>query len=78
MADFLSTVLLLNWKHLNLHVGPISKLQEGMQGATPLTHGHSSKLHYCPLFKRGLWSEFLATDPEVSGSIPGAIRFSEK
>jgi hypothetical protein len=25
-----------------------------------------------------LWSEFLATDPEVSGSIPGATRFSEK
>jgi hypothetical protein len=24
------------------------------------------------------WSEFLATDPEVSSSIPGAIRFSEK
>jgi hypothetical protein len=24
------------------------------------------------------WSEFLATDPEVSGSIPGATRFSEK
>jgi hypothetical protein len=24
------------------------------------------------------WSEFLATDPEVPGSIPGAVRFSEK
>jgi hypothetical protein len=24
------------------------------------------------------WSEFLATDPEVRGSIPGATRFSEK
>jgi hypothetical protein len=24
------------------------------------------------------WSEFLATDPEVLGSIPGASRFSEK
>jgi hypothetical protein len=24
------------------------------------------------------WSEFLAIDPEVLGSIPGAIRFSEK
>jgi hypothetical protein len=24
------------------------------------------------------WSEFLATDPEVPGSIPGANRFSEK
>jgi hypothetical protein len=24
------------------------------------------------------WSEFLATDPEVAGSIPGATRFSEK
>jgi hypothetical protein len=23
-------------------------------------------------------SEFLATDPEVPGSIPGAVRFSEK
>jgi hypothetical protein len=23
-----------------------------------------------------LWSEFLATDPEVLGSIPGAFRFS--
>jgi hypothetical protein len=23
------------------------------------------------------WSEFLATDPEVLGSIPGATRFSE-
>jgi hypothetical protein len=23
------------------------------------------------------WSEFLATDPEDSGSIPGATRFSE-
>jgi hypothetical protein len=24
------------------------------------------------------WSEFLATDPEVPDSIPGAARFSEK
>jgi hypothetical protein len=24
------------------------------------------------------WSEFLATDPEVWGLIPGAMRFSEK
>jgi hypothetical protein len=24
------------------------------------------------------WSEFLVTDPEVPGSIPGATRFSEK
>jgi hypothetical protein len=24
------------------------------------------------------WSEFLARDPEVPGSIPGATRFSEK
>jgi hypothetical protein len=24
------------------------------------------------------WSEFLATDPEIPGSIPGANRFSEK
>jgi hypothetical protein len=24
------------------------------------------------------WSEFLATDPEIPGSIPGASRFSEK
>jgi hypothetical protein len=24
------------------------------------------------------WSEFLDTDPEVPGSIPSAIRFSEK
>jgi hypothetical protein len=24
------------------------------------------------------WSEFLATVPEVPGSIPGATRFSEK
>jgi hypothetical protein len=24
------------------------------------------------------WSEFLGTDPEVLGSIPGATRFSEK
>jgi hypothetical protein len=24
------------------------------------------------------WSEFLATDPEDPGSIPGATRFSEK
>jgi hypothetical protein len=24
------------------------------------------------------WSEFLATDPEVPGLIPGATRFSEK
>jgi len=25
----------------------------------------------------GLWSEFLATDTEVPGSIPGATRFTE-
>jgi hypothetical protein len=25
-----------------------------------------------------LWSEFLATDPEFLGSIPGGTRFSEK
>jgi hypothetical protein len=24
------------------------------------------------------WPEFLATDPDVRGSIPGATRFSEK
>jgi hypothetical protein len=24
------------------------------------------------------WSEFLATDPEVPASIPGATKFSEK
>jgi hypothetical protein len=24
------------------------------------------------------WSEFLATDPEIPDSIPGATRFSEK
>jgi hypothetical protein len=24
------------------------------------------------------WSQFLATDPEASDSIPGATRFSEK
>jgi hypothetical protein len=24
------------------------------------------------------WSEFLSKDPEIPGSIPGAIRFSEK
>jgi hypothetical protein len=24
------------------------------------------------------WSQFLATDPEVPGSIPGATSFSEK
>jgi hypothetical protein len=24
------------------------------------------------------WSKFLATDPEVPGSIPGVTRFSEK
>jgi hypothetical protein len=24
------------------------------------------------------WSEFLATDPEVPGSVPGATRFSQK
>jgi hypothetical protein len=24
------------------------------------------------------WSEFLAADPEVPGSIPGATRFSDK
>jgi hypothetical protein len=24
------------------------------------------------------WSEFLATDPEVLGSVPDATRFSEK
>jgi hypothetical protein len=24
------------------------------------------------------WSEFLPTDPEIPGSIPGATRFSEK
>jgi hypothetical protein len=26
----------------------------------------------------GLWSEFLATDPEIAGSIPGVTRFPEK
>jgi hypothetical protein len=30
------------------------------------------------LFLCGQWSEFLATDPEVPSSIPGATRFSEK
>jgi hypothetical protein len=25
-----------------------------------------------------LWSEFMATDPEVPGSVPGATKFSEK
>jgi hypothetical protein len=25
-----------------------------------------------------LWTEFLATDPEIPGSIPGATKFSER
>jgi hypothetical protein len=29
-------------------------------------------------FRPPLWSEFLATDPEVPGSISGATKFSEK
>jgi hypothetical protein len=35
----------------------------------------------CSLFKTTsviYWSEFLATDPEVPGSIPGPTTFSEK
>jgi hypothetical protein len=32
----------------------------------------------CSLCSQKLWSEFLATDPEVPGSIPGITRFSEK
>jgi hypothetical protein len=28
--------------------------------------------------ERSQWSEFLATDPEVPGSISGAVRFSKK
>jgi hypothetical protein len=30
------------------------------------------------LYRPPLWSEFLGTDPEVLGSIPGASTFSEK
>jgi hypothetical protein len=33
---------------------------------------------YCEDRLCSLWSEFLATDPEVPGLIPGAFRFSEK
>jgi hypothetical protein len=29
-------------------------------------------------FLHSLWSEFLAADPDVSGSIPGATTFSAK
>jgi hypothetical protein len=35
-------------------------------------------LFVCRLFNDILVAEFLATDPEVPGSIPGASRFSEK
>ena len=41
---------------------------------------HSVKLCRYMLFGTASvveWSEFLATDTEVSGSIPGATRFSE-
>jgi hypothetical protein len=36
--------------------------------------------NYASAFRLPLWSsvEFLATDPEVPGSIPGTTRFSDK
>jgi hypothetical protein len=34
--------------------------------------------HQILMRKLNVWSEFLATDPEVPGSIPGAYRLSEK
>ena len=39
--------------------------------ARAILHDTVRNLFYC------YWSEFLATDTEVSGSIPGATRFSE-
>jgi hypothetical protein len=41
---------------------------------------HLSALIYRSLLAASVvwWSEFLATDPEVPGSIPGSTRFSEK
>jgi hypothetical protein len=37
-------------------------------------------MNICPILTASLvyWSEFLATDPEVPGSIHGATGFSEK
>jgi hypothetical protein len=47
--------------------------------ATAVLYIHHIYLYGFYLRKRPpLWSEFLATDPEVPGSIPGAIRLSEK
>ena len=73
---------------LNRHVkltsclDPLKRLRL-LAGRPPLLHlsllcnyfilVHFSFLIYCLL----KWSEFLATDTEVPGSIPGATRFSE-
>jgi hypothetical protein len=38
-------------------------------------------IYFSVFYRPPLWSssqEFLATDPEIQGSIPGATRFSEK
>jgi hypothetical protein len=40
-----------------------------------VTYGH---ITVKPIFRLVRKSEFLATDPEVLGSIPGASTFSEK
>jgi hypothetical protein len=40
---------------------------------------NSEALYYAILLTASvvLWSEFLAKDPEIPGTIPGATRFSE-
>jgi hypothetical protein len=43
-----------------------------------LATGESHGQEVIPTTSVVQWSEFLATDPEVPGSIPDATRFSEK
>ena len=48
------------------------------QGVALTTHPHlAPRLKKEKTASMVYWSEFLATDTEVPGSIPGAIRFSE-
>jgi hypothetical protein len=58
----------MNWIDLNYH----------LQGLSLLAHSILKHEHIDNTPEDFEWSEFLATDPEVLGSIPVASRFFEK
>jgi hypothetical protein len=61
---------------LSIKIGPYRKGSRAFIPIhTPITFDKKLRMKRLPLWSNG--HEFLTTDVEVSGSIPGAVRFSE-